>query len=263
MAERQHSIPDYLLERLVAGDLPEPAAAELRTRLERRGELDRIERLLASNHSILAAYPTDAVAAEVQRRNLATRATPEPRPARRSAFGLPILALSGAAALAVALLSPTSEQLMDRAEERSPASGAAEQITSKGLAPQLAVYKRTASGPERLRREDRVRAGDTLQLAYVAAGSKYGIIASLDGEGSVTLHLPEKPGSAARLAEGGETALPHAFELDDATGFEHFVFITSDVPFPSSAVIEGLTGKGSGWPEGLHVTDLFLEKAAP
>ena len=43
-----------------------------------------------------------------------------------------------------------------------------------------------------------VRKGDTLQLGYVAAGKRFGVIASIDARGTVTLHLPETPGPGGR-----------------------------------------------------------------
>jgi hypothetical protein len=108
-----------------------------------------------------------------------------------------------------------------------------------------------------------VRAGDLLQLAYVAAGQRFGVVASVDGRGAVTLHLPEAAGPAAVLDERGETALPHAFELDDTPGVERFVFVTSGAPFEAGAIVAHLEGKAPRLPAGLSLRSVELEKSTP
>jgi hypothetical protein len=137
----------------------------------------------------------------------------------------------------------------------------AEQLTAKGLAPHLSIYRRTPASPERLSPQARVRAGDTLQLAYVAAGQRFGVIASVDARGAVTLHLPEQPGPAVRLDDRAETALPHAFELDATPGFERFVLVTSEAPFDTRVVVENLVKQEPVWPAPLAASSVELEKS--
>jgi hypothetical protein len=126
--------------------------------------------------------------------------------------------------------------------------------------PHLAIYKKTARGADRLADRARVRSGDTVQLAYVAAAQRYGVIASIDGRGTVTLHLPQSPGRAHALARSGETALPHAFVLDDSPGFERFVFVTADREFATSLAIAALHGER---PADLSISEITLEKEVP
>jgi len=77
-----------------------------------------------------------------------------------------------------------------------------------------------------------VHPGDVIQLRYNAGGRGYGVIASVDGAGAVTLHFPSsedaKPEAMALAAE--TTTLPTAFALDDAPRFERFFFITANKP---------------------------------
>jgi hypothetical protein len=122
------------------------------------------------------------------------------------------------------------------------------------------VYESTPRGAARLSPVSRVQPGDMLQVAYVAAGKRYGVVASIDATAAVTLHLPEEPGMAAALEQRGETALPHAFELDATPGFERFVFVASDSPFTTASVVDALRAEVRQRPPGLFWTELQLSK---
>jgi hypothetical protein len=132
-------------------------------------------------------------------------------------------------------------------------------VTQRGQQPHLVIFRKTPTGVERLTTQARVRAGDMLQLAYVAAGRKYGVIASSDGRATVAFHLPEHEEVAVRLSDQGQSALPHAFELDDTPGSERFVFISADEPFSTDVVADALQ---SGFPLGKRYTlhEITLEK---
>jgi streptogramin lyase len=77
-----------------------------------------------------------------------------------------------------------------------------------------------------------------LQLAYQAAGARYGVVVSIDGRGAVTRHLPEEGEVAAALERGGAVALAHAYQLDDAPGYERFFLVTGERPFDVAPVVE-------------------------
>jgi hypothetical protein len=255
-------VPDWLLERLAAGELPASEAARLRARLEAKGELGRLQALESSNREILAAHPPASVAVEVQRRAQRHAQTGVERNRggkpvwRRAAF--PGLALC-AAGLAVVF-----------ALERGPRPGVVElpgsladpEVTrTRGLQPHLAVYRKRGEQVDRLKDGASARAGELLQIAYVAAGRRHGVIASVDARGMVTLHLPEAPGPAARLQSGKEIALAGAFELDATPGFERFVFVTSDDSFDTAEVAAWLRKGGPPLPAGRSVFALTLAKS--
>src|SRR5690606_38403272 len=62
-------IPDWLLERLAAGDMPQAEAEALRRRLaEEEGGLERLEAILRSNERILSDHPPARVAAAIRQR---------------------------------------------------------------------------------------------------------------------------------------------------------------------------------------------------
>ena len=68
MTDEEKPVPEWLVERLVAGDLPPLKAKRVQSRLERRGELARLEALRVANQVALTRYHAPTVAAEVQRR---------------------------------------------------------------------------------------------------------------------------------------------------------------------------------------------------
>jgi len=279
-------VPDWLLERLAAGDLSERSAAELRVRLEADGESARLETLKASNDEILRRHPAASVAREVERRR-SLLPTSGSRAAEASRGAWPLVVVGSAATLVLAVVSldrlarieygsPIGPaESSEGASRPTPSSGLAgrsvegatgastEGLTAKGLSPHLVIYRRSPDSAERLSPTDRLHPGDTLQLAYVAAGQRFGVVASIDAHGTITLHLPEADGVAVPLDGRGETALPHAFELDDTLGFERFVFVTSAAPFDTSSVTENLSKKHPDWSASLTVNSLELEKSPP
>jgi hypothetical protein len=258
------SVPDLLLERLALEDLDPATAAAVRARLEAAGGAQRLADLAASNSAILAAHPPAAVQAEAQRRLGAAGPIASPvAPARRILRGWPgglALGVATAAAVVLVLRRPDPGVLAPGVGPPS-SSPAGETIVLKGLRPHLIIYKKTASGPARLTDQSRVRPGDTLQVAYVAAGHRFGAVASQDARGSVTFHLPTEGARAAVLGQQGETPAANAFELDDSPGFERFVFVTADEPFSTSVVLEALrAGADAGLPRGASMTTVVLPK---
>ena len=256
MATPSERVPDWLLERLAAGELPAEQARALRERLVATGERDRLDALASSNAEILIAYPGEQVTAEVRRRAaLSGRRVP--------AIWRPVWAVSFATvgATAIALL-------FVRAPAGPPRSNltlgppAQEIITSKGLQPSLGLYRKTTAGVERLGPTARLRPGDIVQVRYIAAGKRYGVVASCDARGAVTLHLPETPGQAVALARDGERALAHAYELDSSPGFERFVFVTANAPFDTNLVVHSLK-QGAALPRDLSSWSLTLAKETP
>jgi hypothetical protein len=249
MSATPDRVPDWMLERLAAGELSESQERELRQRLQTHGEEQRLSALTASNADILQAYPPGKVLAEVDRR--ASRHSQAVR--SKVPFLLrPRWSLSLAAACAASLMlffavrAPT-EYTGIKGDEK-PAS--------------LRIYRKGQAGPEIVRGQASVRKGDTLQIRYVAQGKRYGVIASIDGRGTVTLNFPETPGASAKLERDGERALPHAYELDDSPGFERFVFVTSDEPFTTDAVVSALK-RHDTLPSPLTTFEISLKKELP
>jgi len=215
-------VPDWLLERYALGELPEEEAREVRARLE--AEPGRLADLQASDRDILARYPAEEMVPQIERRAhlQQTREAWATRRRRNRTFGVlvPILA---------ALLVVTVIQLRHGPPE-------VEEVRAKG-GPRLALYLQASGGSTRLEDGATARAGDVVQIAYVAAAARYGVIVSIDGRGAVTLHWPEDPTAPTALLQGGESALPHAYALDDAPHYERFFLVASADPIDPAEVV--------------------------
>ncbi len=250
-------IPELYIEKLLLDALP---AGEKEQLLKDPEVRRRVAELEASNRRILAEYPPEAMADAIRRRELRSRGGVEARsgqlereqmrqpespryPGRRRAgrrrsggvdrlralvpaFGFAVLVLAAAVVLATrwtAVFAPESP---------------AEEIRLKGSGAHLVLYRNTASGAEPLQGGERVAEGDTLQIGYAAAGQAYGVILSLDGRGTVTVHLPAASSLAQPLDQEGIVVMPFAYQLDDAPEFERFFFITAKEEFGLAAVLE-------------------------
>lgn len=216
-------VPDWLLERLALGELPDHEANRVREALEKEpGGLLRLEALEASNREILAKHPPARVAASIRARA---------ESGNNRATGWKVLAVALPALLAGTFL------LVDRGTVPSPNEDV--EITRlKGQKPQLTIHRMGAKGPEPLRPGDEVQESDWLQLSYRAAGQRYGVIVSLDGNRTVTRHLPLRGDEAVSLQQGGNVSLSSSYQLDDAPDFERFFLITSDEPFHVDMVVK-------------------------
>ena len=258
--ERPGSVPEWLVERLAASELAPERAAEVRQRLsEEPGGLERLAALARSNEEILAAHPPAAmVPALAERARLAERlAAARAGVGRRRnwmfVFTPPVLVL-GSLGLMMALRAPK-----DRGAATQESAFADDEVTLIKGAPRLRVYRKVGEASQRLQTNATARAGDQLQLAYVAAGKRFGAVVSVDGAGRVTFHLPADAGQAVQLRAGGEIALSASYELDAAPGFEKFLFVTSDEPFDASVLTEVATGKGPA-PAGTSTISFTLRK---
>jgi len=220
--------PRWLLERLALGELDAAATAELRRRAAAAGEdLDAaLAELAASSAQLLREHPPARMVEEIRR-----RAKPPARPRRvRTIWVVAPIALAGALAL-VLLVRPAGE----RPEAPSP-----EYIGVKGSpASRLVVYRHERGGDRPLPDGATAAEGDLVQLAYREKQAGFGLLLSIDGAGTVTLHWPDRPSTgAAPLDTAGEARLPSAYQLDDAPGFERFFLVTAPRPFPVATVID-------------------------
>lgn len=233
MSEREP--PNLLVEQLALGELDEARAAPLRAELEREvadGGRDRLAEIAASNAEILADYPPERVAADIRRR--LDRAEASGRRRGRSVAWMLAPALAAAAVLIWVVTRDDDAATVARVDETTTSAtlvddGDPEQTRIKGgVEPHLVIDRRTDSGHERLAAGEGVREGDLLQVSYVPAGRREGVIVSIDGAGAVTLHHPSDAADRPSLIDGPEVPLAHAYELDDAPGFERFVLVTRD-----------------------------------
>ena len=146
------------------------------------------------------------------------RAATRQRRRQRSRQLLPLL-FAAACGFAVLVNRPWAPGPADNSE-----------VLIKGQEPHLLVYRQCQTSFEPLTESAVASRGDLVQIRYVAAGYTYGVILSVDGRGKVTLHFPAAAAEATDLKSAGEVALPYAFELDDAPGYERFYFVVAKAP---------------------------------
>ena len=232
--DEEERVSDLSLEQYRLGELPAAAAAGLAERIGRDPALAaRLGSLAASDAEILAAHPPAEVAAAIRGRlaveqpgdgALRGRQARRLRPVRFSTLAFPAAA---AVLLTVSLFLVRDRLLTGR-----------DTVRLKGLATTLSAWRKTGNGAERLADGAAGRAGDVIQLSYLAAGARYGVIFSIDGRGVVTFHLPEGweggPARSPALDGSGEVTLASAYELDDAPSFERFFLVYGDAPFEVS-----------------------------
>lgn len=220
-------VPDWKLERYRLGELGAEQAEQVSRALAGDAPTrDRLARLRADDERILAAHPARVVAAQVRTR--LERASRPGATRARVAWARTLAPLLSAAAVAAGL----SALLPARPDRFGPI-----ETRTKGLDPSLLVFRQGAAGAEPLGGAAVAHGDEVVQLAYQAAGRRYGVVVSIDGRGRVTRHLPRTGEQAAPLLAGAPVPLSEAYRLDDAPGFERFFLVTSDAPFSVELVV--------------------------
>lgn len=272
------NVPDWLLERALVDEVPEAHKARLARALASNGDEDARARLAAlanENAVILADAPPERVAAEIHRR-LHQKAVEDAALLRKNQVHwaprfVAGMAAAAAAAGAVVLLAYSTGERTRPAGGHEPAEVAgAGEIRLKGD-PQLIIHRKHRDTVTQLGRGDSAKAGDLLQLSYVAGSASHGVILSIDGRGAVTVHFPEGDavsGSGSSGTQGqqldkrGAVQLAHSYELDDAPAFERFFFITANRPIDLAEVMRQAEALAAE-PERARIAMLPLSGLAP
>ncbi|UCC39036.1 MAG: hypothetical protein JSV96_14680 [Candidatus Aminicenantes bacterium] len=214
------------LERYLLGELPRQRMEEIAKLVQEDPELKKeIEQLKQSNQSVLEQYPAESMIPQIIRRyergkekqKEKIRAKAMPFSLRRLIYAAPVLV----AALILLIVVFNN----DRTVPMDTRIKGLENIDMTKT--QIIIYRKKDDEAEILRDRDLAKAGDLLQIAYVPAGTTFGVIFSIDGNRVVTLHYPENTNSSAILKQEKTVLLGAAYELDDAPEFERFFFITA------------------------------------
>ena len=246
-------IPDVLLERYRLGELPPGEAAPIAERIHVDSVLrERLEALGRSDDDLRTHGVIATIADGVQRRvsEAAPRSAVTVR-RRRTASWLVLAAT--AAAIAIAVVARSSSPRSDSGGDRI-----------KGLRPALTLYRHTAGGSETLADGATARRGDLVRIGYRPAGRAFGVIFSVDGNRTVTMHLPVQGGRAVPLAHEPTVLLDQAYELDDAPLWERFYFVTGDAPFEVAPIVSAARAAplSAALPRGLEHATFALQKEA-
>jgi hypothetical protein len=255
--------PDWLVERVALDEVPAASKARLAEADDQLAA--RVAALRDDNVRELSAHPAGPAVALIAERVVAGRAR---RNRARRTRGVLLAVTSMAAFVLVA-------GVVIRRDAGVPGGGTRVAAIDEGTRVKgqlrLVAFRQVGDAAERLDDDALVRAGDVIQLRYNAGGQRYGLIASLDGAGAVTLHYPADEGAPpeATAVPSGTVALPHAYQLDDAPGFERFLFVTADAPIDVQASLAAVRELASHrdaadaeleLPPGMHQASLRLKK---
>jgi hypothetical protein len=189
----------------------------------------RINTIKKDNIQILKRYPHEVTAKRIlDRLEKAGKTKVDLSFFRRRAFAAAASMLTAAAIAAVVFYPAYNNEHISLAEKMG--------YRLKGGENALYIYKKKAGGAEELRDGYGVRAGDLLQIAY-RAKDDYGMIFSIDGRRSVTLHYPCDEKAPSNLNTKSRISLPVSYELDDAPNYEKFIFLTSKKRIDVSDII--------------------------
>ncbi len=224
---RPNRLNDLQLEKIALGEAApsQPLSSE---------QAAQLEALRESNAQILARYPAAPQAEQIAARLKDARAQHGAKDRAPIRLWLPVFA---SAAAVLSLIVWTTRDAAQHGTDPTQGSGSSDTIVAKGTSPTSSVraYRQGTTQIEPLPSGALVRSGDLLQLALVPGKARYGVLFSIDGRGSVTLHFPAREGDSTQLtqatspqSEHSEVRLPQAFRLDDAPGFERFFLLLVD-----------------------------------
>ena len=227
-------IPDWKLERYLTGDLPEGEMSEIRE-LEKTDEVfaRRVKMLREDNAAILRKMPFERLAEKMDARDCGAER-------RNNVVHFSFVKFVAAAALVLAVVSVAlfsqREVVPDAGAQAMDVAMAAQDDGTriKGMDARMEIWKKTGDSAVQMLNLDEAREGDEIQLRYSVPEKCFGLLFSMDGNGTVTMHMAD--GSQAVALEPGKmTTLPFAYKLDNAPKFEKFFLLTSQKDFAIDA----------------------------
>jgi hypothetical protein len=259
-----NQIPDIYIEQYLLGELPESLRKEMDDLILQDAELnDRINIIKKSNEEILSKYPAASITADIIekakiRKNISkSEKVFSPERDKKSSRGFITdlkdslrkimegiksisskrytLSLASAAVIALVLIF-IIPGIRNTDSIKTPYD---DTVRIKGLDSKLLLYRMKGKEVEELKNLDSARRGEIIQVGYIAAGDyKHGIILSIDGRGTVTIHLPEAGNQGRELAMNKRILLDKSYKLDDSPYFERFIMILSANPVDTDEAVK-------------------------
>ena len=239
-------IPDWKLEKYLTGDLPAEEMREIRE-MEAADEIfaNRVKMLREDNAAILKRLPFEKLSEKIAA--MPGRSNAGAGNMVRVNFKLVKFAAAAALVLAVMTVAVFSQRsisqdggtvLANRADGAQTMEVAMvdqnDDVRIKGLSARMEVWKKTGDSAVQMENLGEAREGDEIQLRYAVAEKCYGLLFSMDGNGTITMHMGHE-NRAVELEPGKMTTLPFAYKLDNAPKFEKFFFLTSKNEFELNA----------------------------
>lgn len=223
-----NKISDFKLERYLLGEL---SAEEMKALQQREAEDEifaaRVRMMREEGKRFLAENPFSAMEDKLENAECPNRS-------------FNTLWLKVAAALVIAL-GVFSAVVLNRNVEIAggAAAGATMDVAMadidngtriKGMNASLEVWKKTGDSAVQMVNLGDASEGDEIQLRYRVPQKCFGMLFSMDGNGTVTMHMGDG-NNAIELEPGKMTTLPFAYKLDNAPKFEKFFLLTSQNSF--------------------------------
>ena len=219
-------ISDFKLERYLLGELPEVEMAALRKR-EAEDELfaARVKMMREEGKRFLAENPFSGLEDKLEN---------DQRSVERSLW----LRVAAVLVVAFGIFSVVVlNRQTDIVNDATAASGMDVAMADvdngtriKGMTAGLEVWKKMGDSAVQMVNLGEAREGDEIQLRYRVPQKCFGMLFSMDGNGTVTMHMGEG-NRAVELEPGKMTTLPFAYKLDNAPKFEKFFLLTSGEMF--------------------------------
>ncbi|MDE2736379.1 MAG: ActD-like protein, partial [Gemmatimonadota bacterium] len=171
----KHPISDYQLERYLLREGTDDELAALDRRLVDDPELaQRLAALERSNEELHRRYPPEWMRGQIELKLKRAQG----RRVQRTWSGYRLWAVPAVALILAVVAVPTL--LDDQETSEAPET----RIKGGEQGPRLLVFRKLASGAERLQDEALAKSGDLVQLAYRSGGLQFGAILSVDGRGT-------------------------------------------------------------------------------
>ncbi len=226
-----NKISDFKLERYLLGELSEKEMRELQER-ELSDEIfaARVAEMRLQGKRFVAENPFVALEERIEAAEAAGNSAEK--------AGQNILWLKVAAALVIAL-GIFSVVVLNRDVATYDNNSASMEVAMadvdngtriKGMQASLEVWKKTGDSAVQMVNLGDAYEGDEIQLRYRVPQKCFGMLFSMDGNGTITMHMGEG-NKAIELEPGKMTTLPFAYKLDNAPKFEKFFLLTSQNAF--------------------------------
>lgn len=226
-----NKISDFKLERYLLGELSEKEMRELQER-ELSDEIfaARVAEMRLQGKRFLAENPFADLEERIEAAEAAGNSAEK--------AGQNILWLKVAAALVIAL-GIFSVVVLNRDVATYDNNSASMEVAMadvdngtriKGMQASLEVWKKTGDSAVQMVNLGDAHEGDEIQLRYRVPQKCFGMLFSMDGNGTITMHMGEG-NKAIELEPGKMTTLPFAYKLDNAPKFEKFFLLTSQNAF--------------------------------
>jgi hypothetical protein len=219
-------ISDFKLERYLLGELPEVEMAALRKR-EAEDELfaARVKMMREEGERFLAENPFSGLEDKLEN---------DQRSVERSLWLRVAAVLVVAFGIFSVVVLNRQTEIVNESSATSGMDVAMADVDNgtriKGMTAGLEVWKKMGDSAVQMVNLGEAREGDEIQLRYRVPQKCFGMLFSMDGNGTVTMHMGEG-NRAVELEPGKMTTLPFAYKLDNAPKFEKFFLLTSGEMF--------------------------------